>query len=301
MHAIEDWGCPAHCVPGDNQFTLFKQFLPPPAAKQYALLHSQIENGNLTVSLDGYSPRLLGTTVAEVAFRLLHRVNGMMVGVRAHVVPIIQGLYEADRERVAREQTAAATSTGEVVADALYSVLCVGEERFPPGADAALSAMDLSGLVPLEATSLALPQSSFFSKPYWGRPHSGVILRNGGEPVPLTLRVGPEGQGGERRFERGIGLGTRSVLTYLVPDGVFREFSAVVGLHSQLGAGGNVVFEVSGDGRLLSRVGPLTGDSPAQALHVSLEGVGRLQLVTKSGGGDGSGNYAVWGEPRLVK
>ena len=29
-HLLEDWTCPAHCVPGDNMFTLFKQFLPPP-------------------------------------------------------------------------------------------------------------------------------------------------------------------------------------------------------------------------------------------------------------------------------
>lgn len=302
VHAIEDWGCPAHAVPGDNQFTLMKQFLPPPPGKQYALLHSQIESGNLTVDLGGYSPRLLGTSVDEAAFRLLHRVNGMMVAARAHVIPIIQGLYGGDRERVVRAQTAAATSAGEVVADALYSALCLGQGRFPPDADAVLSTMDLSGLVPLEATNLALPQSSFFSKPYWGRPHEGVILRGGGEPVPLILRVAPDGKDvEERRFDRGIGLGTRSVLTYLVPDGVFREFSAVVGLHAELGRNGNVAFEVNGDGKLLCRVGPMAGEGPAQAVCVSLAGVSRLQLVTKSAGGDGSGNYAVWGEPRLVK
>ena len=59
--------------------------------------------------------------------------------------------------------------------------------------------------------------------------------------------------------------------------------------------------EVLGDGAKLASAGPIAGRAPAVRLTVPLAGITRLQLIAKSGGGDGNGNYAVWGAPRLVK
>jgi hypothetical protein len=298
-HVLEDWGCPAHAVPGDNMFTLFKQFLPPPPALQYTLLHSPIEGGVFTVRLDSYRPRLLGTSVDEAAFNLLRRAQEATVNARSQVVPIIQALYASDTNASNAAQQKAALFDAAVVADALHTVCCLSQKRFAEGA--APTGADLSALLPLQAPDLYFPQATFFSKPYWGHATPGVLLLNGTNAVPLRLNVLEQGQMTAKTFTSGIGTGTRSVLTYLVPTNVYARFTAQVGLQVELGKSGNVIFEVSGNDRPLARLGPITGDQPAQTVDVALAGVTNLQLTVTSAAGDGSGNYAVWANPRLEK
>ena len=91
------------------------------------------------------------------------------------------------------------------------------------------------------------------------------------------------------------------VLSYIVPEGVFERFEAVVGIHSRLGEEGSVIFQVKGDDKVLFDSGPLTRDDPARNISVSLQGVKEIQLITFSGTKDHPYNYPVWGEPRLVK
>jgi len=43
-----------------------------------------------------YQPRLLGTSVDEMAFRLLQRAHESILGARTQVVPIIAGIYAGD-------------------------------------------------------------------------------------------------------------------------------------------------------------------------------------------------------------
>jgi len=74
-HHLEDYGSPSHTLPGDNQFTLLQQFLPATEAMKDKLLHGPIENATLNVEIRGYKPVLLGTSVEEASWRLLHRVN----------------------------------------------------------------------------------------------------------------------------------------------------------------------------------------------------------------------------------
>ena len=85
-----------------------------------------------------------------------------------------------------------------------------------------------------------------------------------------------------------------------MPKGVFTRFEALVGLHTQLGANGSVVFEVQGDGKSLIRTDPVVGGAAAQRFSVAIADATELRLITSSGGGDGSGNYAIWAQPRLV-
>jgi len=297
-HALEDWGCPAHVVPNDNMFTLFQQFLPPPPDKTYTLLHSPVENGAFELAPDGYRPRLLGTSVDEAAFHLLRRAQGATRHARGQVIPIIQAYYAGDTNAANNAQQTAAAYDVKLVADALYTLCRLGQKRFE-GAEALASA-DLSQWSPLEAPDLYMPQSSFFSKPYWGYATAGTILRDG-KPVPLQLNVAEQGQTVAKTFASGIGTGTRSVLTYLIPAGVYARFTAQVGLHAEWGKTGHVRFEISGNGQRLATVGPVTGAMPAQPVDVPLAGVTNLQLTVTSAGGDGTGNYAVWGAPCLRK
>ena len=97
-HALEDWGCPAHSVPGDNMFTLMKQFLPPTGEYRFLPMHGPIESGTFTVDLGDYRPRLLGTSVEEAAYNLLQRVQESTIHARAQVIPIMQALYGQDED-----------------------------------------------------------------------------------------------------------------------------------------------------------------------------------------------------------
>jgi hypothetical protein len=188
------------------------------------------------------------------------------------------------------------------VADALYTALCLGLGKADPAEAAALRSADLSAFAPNEAASLYLPQTSFFSKPYWGHATRGAILNAQGEPAPLRLNL-PDAPAGAapRAFAEGLGTGTRSALSYVIPPGVYTRFTAWAGLHADLGAAGQVTFEILGNGRSLARLGPVKGNAAALPVDVPLAGVTNLLLTVTSAGGDGSGNFAVWGEPRLVK
>ena len=300
-HMLEDWGCPAHSVPNDNMFTLFKQFLPPPDAYRYAPLHGPIENGTFSVDVGDYRPRLLGTSVDEAAFNLLQRSQEATVHARGQVIPIIQALYAGDTNACNAAQQKAALVDAALVSDALYTLVSIGRAHMEPAEAAACQTTDLSAFAPLEAPNLYLPQAAFFSKPYWGHATRGVILNGGTHAVPLRLSVTENGKQNVRTFESGIGTGTGRSLSYLIPADVYQRFTAQVGLHAEMGATGNVIFEVFGNGRSLVRIGPITGGMPAQAVDVTLAGVTNLQLSAASAGGDGTGNYAVWAEPRLVK
>lgn len=301
VHAIEDWSCPAHAVPGDNMFTLFKQFIPPPEEYRPVPLHSLIENGTFDVPTGDAQPRLAGLSVDEAAYHLLHRVNLATIAARAQVIPCLTALYAHDTNALNAAQQKAAVQSARLAADALHTIACLAAKRFPEDAGAAFREVSLSTRIPLEAPNLAVPQSAFFSRPHWGYAQAGLALRGGTNPVPLALRIDEAAGPVVHEFADGIGTGTRSTNSLFIPPGVYRSFESWVGLHAALGTNGHVVFEVLGDGRPLARVGPLKGGGAAHRISTPVAGVTNLQMIVTSAGGDGLGNYAVWGEPRLVK
>lgn len=299
-HALEDWSCPAHVVPGDNMFTLFQQFLPPPDAMRNKLMHSPIEGGTFAVNIGDFKPTLLGATVDEAAFNLLQRLNAATILARAQTIPIIQALYAGDSNAVTAAQLKAATKGATVVADALHTILCLGARQLDAGALAQFNTVDLAQYWPLEATNLFFSQQTFFGKPYWGHAYMGGVLEGGSNAVPIKLRVAENGGVVVKEFASGIGTGTRSSLTYLVPAGVYRHFSVLAGLHPELGAKGGVEFAIFGNDKKLASIA-LTGDQPAHRFDCDLAGVTNLQLVATGKGGDPKANYAIWAEPRLLK
>lgn len=299
-HQLEDYGSPSHTMPGDNQFTLLQQFLPPPEEMKDQLLHGPVESAELNVSIAGYSPRLLGTSVEEASWRLLHRLHEAIVNARSTTVPIIQALYAQDTKTVENNQLKAASVDATVVADALYTIVALGAGEAGKADGGTLSVMPLGGLVPIEAANLYFPQTQFFSSPYWGYPRSGSILAEGKRATPLKLRVDENGTAVERVFSNGISAGMGRSLTFPLPKDVYGKFKVFAGLHSELGSEGKVEFTVQGDGRVLANA-VVSGADVARPLECDLEGVSQLQLSLKSAGGDGKKNYAVWAAPVLLK
>lgn len=299
-HLIEDFGSPSHTVPGDNQFDLIQQFLPPTDAMKDKLLHGPIENGTFAVSIGGYHPLLLGTSVDEAAWRLLHRVNDVIVNARSTTVPIIQALYAGDEKAVVAHQLRAATMDAKVTADALHTILCLGADKLDTPARDSLQTAGIAHLWPLEAENLFFAQSQFFSAPYWGHAHSGFVLESGVKAVPLKLRVQEEGRVVERAFADGISAGMGKPLTFLLPRGVFTHFTVLAGLHAGLGAKGRVDFTILGDDKPLASA-TVGGADPAAALNCDVSGVSRLKLAAVGRGIDPKSNHAIWATPLLHK
>lgn len=299
-HQLEDYGSPSHTIPGDNMFTLLQQFLPPPDSMKGKLLHSPIENGTFEVSIKDYQPQLLGVTVEEASWRLLHRVHEGIINARSTTLPIIQGLYANDAQAVLTSQLKAATMDAKVVADALHTILCLGAEKFDENEQTPLKRVGIEALFPLEAVNLYFPQSEFFSAPYWGHARSGVILEGGTKEVPLKLRIAKDGAVAEPEFANGISAGMGKTLTFHLPKGVYQRFTVLAGLHPELGAKGRVEFTVNGDGKPLATA-TFGGEDPARLLDCDLTGVSQIQLVLTSRGLNPKSNYAIWAEPTLLK
>ncbi|MBB5035106.1 hypothetical protein HNQ65_004714 [Prosthecobacter vanneervenii] len=295
-HQIEDYGSPSHTVPGDNMFTLLQQFLPPTEVMKDQLMHGPIENGDFKVSIAGYSPKLLGTTVNEASWRLMHRVHDEILNARSTTVPIIQSLYAGDQESVVKHQLRAATMDAQVVADAVYTILCLGSEKYSAEEKTSLQQVQFGSFFPLEAASLYYPQQQFYSSPHWSHPRSGVILAGGSKAMPLKLRLAS----GEKEFANGISAGMGKTLTFLLPKEVYARFTVLAGLHPELGAKGRVEFAVSGDGKPLRTI-TLNGTDPATLIECDVSGVSQLQLTLTSRGVDSKSNYAIWAEPTLLK
>jgi len=300
-HLIEDFGSPSHTVPGDNMFTLLQQFMPPTPVMEGKLLHGPIENGDFAVNIAGYQPQLLGTSVEEASWRLLHRVHEVIINARSTTVPIMRALYADDRAAVLKHQLRAATKDAQVVADAMHTIVCLGSARFDKEAQKQCERGGISRFWPVEAVNLFYPQSHFFSAPFWGHAFSNVVMEKGTKAVPIRMRVaGKDGDVSEKKFAEGISTGMGKPLTFHLPKGVYRRFTVVAGLQSGIGDQGKVEFTVLGDGKPLANV-VISGSEPARDLACDISGVAQLQLNAVSRGSAAKSNYAVWAKPVLEK
>lgn len=300
-HLIEDFGSPSHTVPGDNMFTLLQQFMPPTPAMEGKLMHGPIENGDFTVSIADYQPRLLGTSVEEASWRLLHRVHEAIINARSTTVPIMRALYADDPATVVKHQLRAATKDAQVVADAMHTIVCLGSARFDTEAKKRCERVSIARFWPVEAVNLFYPQSHFFSAPFWGHAFSNVVMEKGTKAVPINLRVaGNDGDVSDQHFAEGISTGMGKPLTFHLPKGVYRRFTVFAGLQSGIGDKGKVEFTVLGDGTPLTSV-IVSGSEPARDLACDVSDVAHLQLKVVSRGSDAKSNYAVWAKPVLDK
>ncbi len=301
-HTIEDFGSPSHTVPGDNMFTLMQQFMPPSEGMKDKLLHSPVESGDFPVSIAGYTPHLLGITVEEASWRLLHRMHEGIINARSTTFPIIQALYADDKATVIKHQTRAAIIDAQIVADAMFTILSLGQNRFDGYSpdQKPQTQIGIANFYPLEAKNLYYPQSHFFSSPYWGHARNGVVLEGGNKAVPIRLKIKENEAITEKVFTEGISTGMGKPLTWLLPVGVYHRFTVHAGLQSGLGDKGRVEFTVLADGKPLASA-IVKGGDPAHRFECDITGCTQLQLAAASKGLDPKSNYAVWAEPILSK
>jgi hypothetical protein len=112
----------------------------------------------------------------------------------------------------------------------------------------------------------------------------------GGRPLRLGGRI----------FSRGLGVHARSALTYSL-TGSFKTFAATLGVDSEVGNGGSVVYRVVGDERTLYESPVLRGGDAPQPITVDVSGVLLLRLEVGEAEDADVADHADWAEARLLK
>ena len=105
---------------------------------------------------------------------------------------------------------------------------------------------------------------------------------------------------GGRVYARGLGVHARSALTYALA-GSFHSFEATIGMDSEVGNGGSVIFRVTGDDRPLFQSPVLRGGDAPLPVSVDVSGVLLLRLEVDEADNSDVADHADWAEARLVK
>jgi hypothetical protein len=112
----------------------------------------------------------------------------------------------------------------------------------------------------------------------------------GGRPLRLGGRI----------YSRGLGVHARSVLTYALA-GSYKSFAATVGIDSEVGNGGSVIFRLVGDDRVLHETPVVRGGDAPLPISVDVSGVLLLRLEVHEAEDADIADHADWAEARLLK
>jgi alpha-galactosidase len=105
---------------------------------------------------------------------------------------------------------------------------------------------------------------------------------------------------GGKAYERGLGIPPNSELGYEL-KGLFKTFSAIVGIDDEHNREGHVEFVMLGDGKELWRSGFVTKANGAIPVKLDITGVNRLILRVNRGENGGSGDQANWVEAKIIR
>ena len=305
-HVIEDLGQPqCHSLEGINGFswTVLDELFTPEDQTWNRAPQSIIDLDNdprFKVALVGYTPQLLGTYPAEVAFHLYQRCCRLRQTARKALPGMLAGVYSDNVESALQVCTRPAVETAKVVADMFHTCFAIAQGELDAEALAGLETMDLTSLVPITAPTL-------ISIPYRFSPLAyGCSVSMKRQPVALSLWLpGAGGKKVETTYAKGIGTGCCR-FSYEIPAGVFREFRCVAGLHSQLGThpdGANLRLSIRFRGKEVFGSGVLSAGSLASVVSIAVAAGGTLEFVSEGNPGLGNNyaNHAVWAEPVLVR
>ncbi len=150
-----------------------------------------------------------------------------------------------------------------------------------------------------------LPEASVEVRPFWPDDEGGwipaperdrAVHLSAGPPPPLRV--------GGREFPRGISMFSGTTMTWDLPAGPWRRFSAAVAVDDG-GPLGAVEFEVLVDGKSAWRSGAVTvraaGQEPLAMPPVAVEGAKTLTLRVHAGPGDDVHDIADWVRPALSR
>lgn len=312
-HYLEDSSCPGHMAYGEtavpagaptlSQIDFIRRLMPLPDDVDNEFFHYRIDHTPMTLdqlrsSVKGYQPRLLGHSVNELIFNIVEEHHQMNARSARHLIPMLQALGDHDTNKFVTHGLAAADNGTRLLADTLFTVLSIAQNRFaaPPARE-----VSLADYTPARATPFA-----------WTDPnHQGRLLRNfsgswfpqGGETgrpgkLPLKLKM-PDGE--VRTFAKGFGVGWRTEFTWVLPAKLFQSFSVWAGNDAGIGGAGTNTFDVLLDGKVAASSGKLRGlEKSAYRFEIPLGTATNLTLRVQSDGAPNN-THGVWAEPTLIR
>ena len=105
---------------------------------------------------------------------------------------------------------------------------------------------------------------------------------------------------GGRRFERGLGVHSRTEMVYRI-NGAFEQLVAEIGIDDDFRPRGSVVFQVLGDGGVIFDSGAVTGRDEPRHINVPVSGIEELSLIVDFGADLDLADHAIWGDARLLR
>jgi hypothetical protein len=103
-----------------------------------------------------------------------------------------------------------------------------------------------------------------------------------------------------RKFERGLGVHSRTELSYAL-NGEFERLAATIGIDDAVRPLGSVVMRVEGDSKVLFDSGDIGGTDGARDIIVDVASVKTLTLTVDYGEGLDVSDQADWGDVRLIR
>ena len=298
VHFVQDGGHELHALEGPDGVGFFAldRLVEPPAGEPHRTASmTMIELSNKKGDIRPYEPRLLGTSVREVIFRLYSAYYRLGRDSRLKHLPIVGALQRGDRAAAARLLREMDEDGARLTCDVIHTMTSMAAEHFRND-----QLQDLSVVSLVDTYLLCRPWIA--SDPYRFTPLvPGACLTPDRKRAPLTLRA-PDGR--KRTFSRGWGSGAHveMVLAWQLPAGVFETLEMTVGLHEPLGRNGCLQLVVELDGRTLSD-DTISSRAPSVELSLSVRDGGYLRIVTRVATSDWTGpeNNIVWGDPRLAR
>jgi NPCBM/NEW2 domain len=291
-HFIQDASCPPHSMGVDwgVDMELIKLLVPPEdSSKALWQLHGVLENNYVELPVEDYSPIQKGNSCSEAAFNLCADFTDMLENSIAQLVPMTQALYHNDKKTIQSCLSCSALPAIKMFADLLFTAFRIAAHDSNDN----LNIADLSRAVPWE-------WSAYAQKPYYCPRvrNSNMSLDDDFYPVPLRLNY----NGKIETFPKGFGVGTPSSITFLIPSGVYNTFNAVVGLHSELGVGGKIIFRLIADDKVIFDSGIIVSDDSC-SVSVKLGNCKKLTLTAVAADENENilKNNAIWANPTLYK
>ena len=298
-HYFGDIIQPAHLTPASDPDYIGK-LLPAPDTPEFANFHYHTSIESVTgICGKLHSLELLGTSSSEAAWRLSRRCLDAIRHCHRFIVPIVQALFEKNQEAATAAASEPVTIAAQLTADAIFTVNAIAENVFSEDALNALKSVDLR---------LVIPDTQFHDLVYSGAILDGnkAVPPNDAPIIPAKLRFGDK-----ERIVKGLGMLPHSGMSgprecrmlWKLPAGVFKIFSAIVGMHCDLAAGGAASFHVLVNGTEIWSSGKMTSVDQARPVNLKLDNAHEICLIVRDANNGTSfwKNHAFWATPLLTK
>lgn len=297
-HVIGDTGQPAHVV-GDG---IAQDFLPFQSDDKFMVYHSAVES-IIGQANEVHIPQLLGTTWAEIEWRMVERFTLLRRLSRSQYFPILHAIYQNDMAQAQIGADKTVQACAELFSDLLHTLYHMHVEKFEADDLANLAELSLSDLIPADCYC----DMMFCYAPMIDR-HPNFSKREGIYYPLVDFDLGTGSPiGGIALFPNmapGFSDVREAYVEYCIPPNCFSTFEGIPGLNHNCDNGTNAIFEIWLDGEQVYQSQTIDDKTPGESIRIELGDASRIRLIVKDARPAPCPTeffYPIWGKPVLSK